>query len=144
MATTAQRTELRDLIGDPAGDTQTWSNASLDLYIDKNSEDLYAAAAYVLTLWAAKLAREFDFTAPEAGSFSRSQQQDMLLAQAKEYRKLIGSAGAGFAGGGFSVGERTRSDERWQVTYAVNGEQEERHADPGATKVEQFVTEDVE
>jgi hypothetical protein len=137
MASAAQRNQLRDLIGDPSSATQTWSDAALEGYIDQNAEDLYAAAAYVLTIWAARLAREFDFSAPEAGSFSRSQQREALLAMAREYRKMIGSdATTGFVGAGMSVGDRTMSNERWQTTLDVTPESAGGHADPGATRVE--------
>jgi hypothetical protein len=136
MATEAQRTELRDLIGDPSGAAQTWSDASLNTYIDKHSGDMFATAAYVLTIWAAKLAREFDFTAPEAGTFNRSQQREALLELANHYRKFAGSTTGSFVGGGFSVGERTRSDERWHDTLVVMPETAGESADPGATVVE--------
>ncbi len=137
MASAAQRNQLRDLIGDPSSATQTWSDAALEGYIDQNAGDLYAAAAYVLTIWAARLAREFDFSAPEAGSFSRSQQREALLAMAREYRKMIGSdATTGFVGAGMSVGDRTMSNERWQTTLDVTPESAGGHADPGATRVE--------
>lgn len=135
MSTPAQRTELRDLIGDQAGATQTWSDSSLDTYIDKHSGDLFAAAAYVLTIWAARLSREFDFSTPEAGTFDRSQQRTALLEMAATYRKMIGTGSAGFSGAGLSVGDRTMSNESWHKTVAVSDETSGEHADPGATIV---------
>lgn len=47
--------------------------------------DLYTAAAELLTAWAAKSAKDFDFSA-DGQSFSRSQKRDGLLEMAREFR----------------------------------------------------------
>jgi hypothetical protein len=49
--------------------------------------EIYAAAADLLEMWAAKVALEFDFGANEGGqSFKRSQKQQHLRAMASSYR----------------------------------------------------------
>ena len=56
--------------------------------------NVYAAAADVLDMWAAKVAREFDFTTDNA-TFRRSQQAAALRAQAEAYRTRAGQWGQG-------------------------------------------------
>lgn len=105
MATEAQISRVRFLIGDPAGETAYWSDADLEDAIDATNNiddnpDLYTAAAEVLTAWAARIAREFDFQT-EGGRFDRSQQTEALLSIAKQYRGK----------GGFSIGLIAPADE---------------------------------
>lgn len=54
------------------------------VYLTGKSYDVYAAAAYLLTQWAAKYTLHFDASGNGA-SFSRSQMVTQLRAQAKEY-----------------------------------------------------------
>ena len=56
------------------------------LFATGNTYDLYAAAANLLEMWAAKAARAYDFTA-DGASFRRSQMAQGLRTQADYYRK---------------------------------------------------------
>lgn len=60
--------------------------AGTALYLTGRAYDMYGAAADALTDWAQKVSLRFDFSSDQQ-SFSRSQQQTMLLAAAERYRR---------------------------------------------------------
>lgn len=68
----------------------TWNLASPGkippLFITGKYYDLYGASADLLEMWAATWARSYNFTA-DGQSFQRSQAAQMMLTQAKQYRK---------------------------------------------------------
>lgn len=70
------------------------SHQAAGVLITGDAFNVYAAAADVLDMWAAKVAREFDFTTDNA-TFRRSQQAAALRAQAEAYRTRAGQWGQG-------------------------------------------------
>lgn len=68
------------------GLTFTTDQRGTALYLTGRSYDPYGAAADVLTDWAQKVSLRFDFSSDQQ-SFSRSQQQTMLMAAAERYRR---------------------------------------------------------
>ena len=70
------------------------SHQSAGVLITGDAFNVYAAAADVLDMWAAKVAREFDFSTDNA-SFKRSQQAAALREQAEASRTRAGQWGQG-------------------------------------------------
>lgn len=65
--------------------------------------DIYAAAADLLTAWAAREARQFDVSTPAVNA-KRSQKADYLLKMASQYRAMSSGPGAEpGSGGGVSL-----------------------------------------
>lgn len=77
---------LTPLVSDYINGHWTMSSQPLTpVLISGRTHDIYAGAAELLEMWAAKVALEFDFSAG-GQNFSRSQQQAQLLKLAAQYR----------------------------------------------------------
>lgn len=78
---------LTPTTSDPVAGRWTFSAGHAPaVYATGNIYDLHSAAASALEAWAAKLAREYDFSV-DGGTYHRSQQREALLAQAREFRR---------------------------------------------------------
>lgn len=108
--------ELRGLVGDRAGDNQTFTDEELQTVFDRTLDgvtvddateadfDLYGAAGDVCDMWAARLVHEVDFKDGQR-SFSDSQKREGLLMLARRFRESSTR--------GVGVGRLSNSD--WEV-----------------------------
>lgn len=84
--------QYRTLLVTPAlsentrGHWQFSANVFPPLYLEGKSYDVYRAAANLLEMWAALLARQFAFTS-DGQTFNRQQASQGLVMLAKQYRK---------------------------------------------------------
>lgn len=90
-ATAMQIARVRLLIADPAGASQVFDDQTIQDILDaheydEGTYDLYAAAADLLEMWAAREKLSFDVTA-DGQTMHRSQKAATLLALAATYRR---------------------------------------------------------
>jgi hypothetical protein len=109
------RDEVRLEISDTDVSTPLFSDAELDLLLERNSDSVLLAAAHACDILATRYASQVDFDALDQKSFKLSQRSKAYAAQARALRERASKEG------GLVVQSVSRRDTQTDRSYLEHG-----------------------